>query len=459
MDILLKGGTVVSPEGSKNVDVRIKGDTIDEIGENLKSFGAKIIDVTGKLLFPGFIDTHTHFDLDAGDFFTADNFQTGTKAAIAGGTTTILDFTTQNKAETLKEALQNWHEKAEGHSSCDYGFHMSITDWNEASKKELKDMTKAGVTSYKLYMAYDNLKVNDKEIYEILKAVKAEGGIVGVHCENGDLVNELIKEQKTLGHFTPKAHPLSRPDDVEAEAIYRYLTIAKLADVAVNIVHLSTRKGYEIIKKAREEGQKVFIESCPQYFLMDDSKYDLPNFESAKFVLSPPLRKKEDEDCLWNALSGNKIDTIGTDHCSFNFIGQKERGRDDFSKIPNGIPGVEHRPVLMYTFGVVNKQITKEQMCAILSTNAAKLFGMYPQKGIITEGSNADIVVWDTDYRGVITAKEQTQNVDYTPYEGVSVQGRAEYVLLRGNLVVENGKVVKEQEGSYVYRGKSEDTF
>lgn len=459
MDILLKGGTVVSPLGSKNVDVRIKGETIVEIGENLNPFEAKIINVTGKLLFPGFIDTHTHFDLDAGDFFTADDFHTGTKAAIAGGTTTILDFTTQNKAESLKEALKNWHEKAEGNSSCDYSFHMSITDWNENSKKEIKDMTQAGVTSYKLYMAYDNLKVKDKEIYEILKAVKEEGGIVGVHCENGDLVNELIKEQKALGHFTPKAHPLSRPDDVEAEAIYRYLTIAKLADAAVNIVHLSTRKGYEVIKKAREEGQKVFVESCPQYFLMDDSKYDLPDFESAKYVLSPPLRKKEDEDCLWKALSENMIDTIGTDHCSFNFIGQKERGRDDFSKIPNGIPGVEHRPVLMYTFGVVDKQITKEQMCAILSTNAAKLFGMYPQKGIIAEGSNADIVVWDTDYRGVITAKEQAQNVDYTPYEGVSVQGRAEYVLLRGNLVVEKGKVVKEQEGSYVYRGKSEDTF
>lgn len=454
MNVLLKGGTVVSPNGSKKEDIRIKGDTITEIGDNLTSFGEKVIDVTGKLLFPGFIDTHTHFDLDAGDFFTADNFQTGTKAAIAGGTTTILDFATQNKSETLKETLHSWYKKAEGHSSCDYGFHMSITDWNEDTKSEISDMTKAGVTSYKLYMAYDNLRVRDSEIYEILKAVKEEGGIVGVHCENGDLVNELIKEQKEQGHFTPKAHPLSRPDDVEAEAVNRYLTIARLADVPVNIVHLSTKKGYEIINKARSEGQKVFIESCPQYFLMDESKYALPGFDSAKYVLSPPLRKQEDMDCLWSALRENQIDTIGTDHCSFNFKGQKERGNNDFSKIPNGIPGVEHRPILMYTYGVAKNRITKEQMCAVLSTNAAKLFGMYPLKGLIAEGSYADIVVWNTEYRGVITAEEQIQQVDYTPYEGIEVQGRADYVLLRGNLVVENGNVIKENMGRYVFRSK-----
>lgn len=459
MNILLKGGTVVAHQGSKNVDVRIKEDTIAEMGENLEPKDSQVIDVTGKLLFPGFIDTHTHFELDAGDFFTADDFNTGTKAAIAGGTTTILDFTTQNKGETLKEALENWHKKADDCSSCDYSFHMSITDWNDDSKKELKDMTKAGITSYKLYMAYDNLKVSDREIYEILKAVKEEGGIVGVHCENGELVDKLIEGQKALGHFAPKHHPLTRPDDVEAEAIYRYLTIAKLADAPVNIVHISTKKGYEIVKKAREEGQKVYIESCPQYLLMDDTKYDLPGFESAKYVLSPPLRKKVDVSSLWSALKEDKIDTIGTDHCSFNFKGQKERGREDFSKIPNGIPGVEHRPALMYTYGVAAHKITQEQMCAVLSTNPAKLFGMYPSKGAIQVGSDADIVVWDPEQQGVITAKDQVQNVDYTPYEGVKVQGLAKYVLLRGNLVAEDHKVLKENSGRFVFRGQSQDTF
>lgn len=457
--MLLKGGTVVSPENSKIADVRIHESIITEVGEDLKSNGEEVLDVSGKLLFPGFIDTHTHFDLDAGDFFTADDFRTGSKAAIAGGTTTVLDFSTQNKRESLKEALMTWHKKAEGRSSCDYGFHMSIIDWNEETKKELKDMTDAGVISYKLYMAYDNLKVNSGEIYEILKAVKEENGIVGVHCENGDLVNELIKEQKLMGHLTPKAHPLSRPDVVEAEAVSQLLAIAKLADTPVNIVHLSTRKGYSIIKQAREQGQKVYVESCPQYFLFDDAKYDLPNFESAKFVLSPPLRKKEDIECLWDALGSNQIDTIGTDHCSFNFNGQKERGRNDFSRIPNGIPGVEHRPVLMYTYGVVNNKITTQQMCAALSTNAALIFGMYPKKGVIQVGSDADIVVWDPNYQGVITAKDQIQNVDYTPYEGLKVQGKAEYVFLRGDLVVEKGSIINENTGKYVFRGKSQNKY
>lgn len=459
MDILLKGGTVVSPEGSKRLDVRIQGSSINEIGESLSPNGAKVIDVEGKLLFPGFIDTHTHFDLDAGDFFTADDFASGTKAAIAGGTTTILDFATQNKMETLKEALKHWHEKAEGRTSCDYGFHMSISDWNETTKKELEDMTKAGVTSYKIYMAYDNLKVHAGIIYEILKAVKKEGGIIGVHCENGDLVNALIKEQKELGNLSPKGHPLSRPDEVEAEAVYQLLTTARLANTPVNIVHLSTKKGFEVVKQARAKGQKVYVETCPQYLLMDDSKYELEGFESAKYVLSPPLRKIEDIECLWKALGEKQIDTIGTDHCSFHFKGQKERGLHDFSKIPNGIPGVEHRPVLMYTYGVKKNRITKEQLCAALSTNPAKLFGMYPQKGSIAVGSDADIVVWDGSYHSVITAKEQLQKADYTPYEGLPVQGRAEHVFLRGNLVVENGNVILEMSGSYVHRGASQDTY
>lgn len=457
--MLLKGGIVVSPAGSKQADVRIEGNTISEIGENLSPGRDQVMDVTGKFLFPGFIDTHTHFDLDAGDFLTADSFFSGTKAAVAGGTTTILDFTTQNKGKTLKKALQNWHDLADERSSCDYGFHMSITDWNKSVENEIKDMTDAGVTSYKLYMAYDNLKVSDGEIYEILKAVDKEGGIIGVHCENGELVNELIKEQKRKGNFSVKAHPLSRPDYVEAEAVYRYLTIAKAAGVPVNIVHLSTKMAYDLVKQAREKGQKVYVESCPQYLLMDESKYNLLDFESAKYVLSPPLRKQTDLECLWKALEENGIDTIGTDHCSFHFAGQKERGRNDFSRIPNGIPGVEHRPVLMYTYGVTKNKITKEQLCATLSTNAAKLFGMYPRKGAILEGSHADIVVWDPTYQGIITAKEQIQSVDYTPYEGVKITGRSELVFLRGELVAKNGKVIKENTGKYVFRKKSQDIF
>ncbi len=326
MDIILKGGEIVSPQGSYRGDVEIKDGKISRIGEDLTSPTARTIDVSGKLLFPGFIDTHTHFKLDAGDFFTADDFYTGTKAAIAGGTTTILDFATQNKGETLCEALENWHKKAEDQCSCDYSFHMSISQWTPEIREELKTMTAQGITSYKLYMAYDNLKVRDDEILDILKAIKEQGGIVGVHCENGDLINELIYEEKAKGNLSPKAHPVSRPDEIEAEAVNRLLTIARLAEAPVNIVHLSSDLGYKVIERARLEGQKVYVETCPQYLILDDSKYLLEGFESAKYVLSPPLRKEKDIVSLWQALIEDKIETIGTDHCSFNFKGQKERG-------------------------------------------------------------------------------------------------------------------------------------
>lgn len=457
MDLLIKGGIVVTAEQSARMDIRIHGETIAELGEDLPVQGEKVIDAAGKLIFPGFIDTHTHFDLDAGDFFTADDFESGSKAAVAGGTTVVLDFATQNRGETLGEALQAWHERAQNKSSCHYGFHMSISDWNERTKEELKEMTGAGITSYKLYMAYDSLKVHSGLMYEILKAVKEEGGIIGVHCEDGDLVNTLIREQKALGNLSPKGHPLSRPDEVEADAVHQLLTIARLAKVPVNIVHLSSQKSYEMVEAARAAGQKVYVETCPQYLLMEDSKYDLEGFESAKYVLSPPLRKKEDMECLWKAWRENRIDTIGTDHCSFHFHGQKERGRNDFSRIPNGIPGVEHRPVLLYTYGVTENRITQEQLCAALSTNPAKLFGMYPKKGAIQVGSDADLVVWDPEYRGVITAAEQLQRCDYTPYEGLLVKGRADQVLLMGQVVAEQGRVVLEKTGRYVHRGPRQD--
>lgn len=456
MRILLKGGTVVSPKGSQQADILVEEDKIAKIGSDLTAEDARVIDVTGKLLFPGFIDTHTHFDLDNGVFMTADNFETGTMAAVAGGTTVVLDFATQNKGETLHEALENWHKKADEVSSCDYGFHMAITDWNSSVKEELSYMTQQGITSYKLYMAYDNLKVGDREIFEVLEAVKEEQGIIGMHCENGDLVNQLIAREKEAGHFGPEAHPKTRPEEVEAEAIYRYMTIAKMANAPVNVVHLSTKRGLELIKEARKEGQKVYIETCPQYLLMDESKYVLPNFEGGKYVMSPPLRKKEDNEALWQALGEDVADTVGTDHCSFQFKGQKDYGRDDFTKIPNGAPGVEHRPALMYHFGVGQGRITKEQMCRLLAENPARLFGMYPQKGALLAGSDADIVVWDPEAQWTITAKDQIQKVDYTPYEGVNVTGRPEMVFLRGKEAAHNGRIVEKHLGAYVHRNACE---
>ncbi|MDF2610576.1 MAG: hypothetical protein K0R92_2050 [Lachnospiraceae bacterium] len=455
MDLILKGGMIVTSKESFVADIRVLGEKISEIGRNLDETGAFIIDISGNYVFPGFIDSHTHFDLDTGTTKTADDFITGTKAAIAGGTTTILDFATQNKGETLSEALNQWHKKARGVSSCDYGFHMAITDWNNAVSEEMDKMKEEGITSYKLYMAYESLRVTDGEIYQVLKRMNEIGGLIGIHCENGDMVKERTRELKAGGKLTPAAHPLSRPPIVEAEAVNRYISLAYLTKTPVNIVHLSTKEGYYEARKGRARGQKIYIETCPQYLLLDDSCYEKADFEGAKYVFSPPARKQEDIDCLWKALSEDNIDTIGTDHCSFNFKGQKELGRQDFSMIPNGIPGVEHRAALLYTYGVLKNRITVEQMCKLLSENTSKLFGLYPRKGCLQVGSDADIVVWNPNYEGTILAAHQMQNVDYTPYEGMPVKGRAERVFLRGNEVVYQGRVIKEKTGMYLPRTES----
>lgn len=454
--ILIKNGSLVSGQKSFISDILIEGKKIIQVEKEINDPKAEIIDATGLFVFPGFIDPHTHLDLDTGTMKTADDFKTGTRAAIAGGTTCILDFATQNKGESLTEALENWHQMANGMSSCDYGFHMAITDWNPDVQKEIPKMANSGVTSFKLYMAYDALRVSDRAIFETLEAVSKIGGLVGMHCENGDLVDALISEEKRKGHFSPKSHPVSRPDYVEAEAINRFLYIAKAANAPVYIVHLSTRLGLEECLRGRERGQDVIIETCPQYLLLDDSVYDKPDFEGAKYVFAPPPRKATDEIALWKAISENNINTLGSDHCSFNFHGQKDVGKEDFSLIPNGIPGVEHRPILAYTYGVCKNRMTIEQMVAILSENPAKIFGMYPQKGALLPQSDADIVLWNPKIEGRITAKNQYHNNDYTPYEGTKTLGRPELVLLSGEIVVEKGRVVTENKGSYVFRKESE---
>ena len=453
MSIIIKNGTIVTPVKSYISDIKIEEEIIVDIGENLVDDRAQIIDAAGCYVFPGFIDSHTHFDLDTGYTRTADNFKTGTVAAIVGGTTTILDYATQNKGETLSDALLNWHNLAKDVSSCDYGFHMAITEWNDKIKDELKIMCEQGITSFKAYMAYDNLRLNDGEIYEILKYLKKYNGLLCVHCENGDLVNTMIKEQLKSGNVAPSAHPLSRPNIVEAEAVSRFIDIANLAGAPIYIVHLSTKEALEVVLKARKRGQRIYVETCPQYLLLEDSLYLLKDFESAKYVLSPPLRKNDDLERLWEAMLSEDIDTIGTDHCSFNFKGQKDHGINDFSKIPNGIPGVEHRPALMYTYGVDKGRITKEQMCGMLSENIAKIFGMYPTKGALQVGSDADIVIWDTKVHGVISKDNQTQNVDYTPFEGFKTIGCAKHVFLRGTHVARNGNIIKNNFGKYIKRG------
>ncbi len=451
MKTLLKGGTVVSGSGLIQADVLMEEGKIQAVEAGIQAEEAEVIDVTGKLLFPGFIDAHTHFDLHVAGTVTADNFETGTKAALSGGTTMIIDFATQYQGETLEKALENWHKKSDGNASCDYGFHLAISDWNPSVSKELEEIVAGGVTSFKLYMTYDEMYLNDKKIYQVLKRLKEVGGIAGIHCENMGLIEALVEEEKAKGNLSVSSHKKTRPAAVEAEAIGRLLKIAGLADAPVIIVHLSSGEGYQEVKYARERGQEIYLETCPQYLLLDESVYDLPGFEGSKYVISPTIKKEKDSIRLWNALLKNHIQTIATDHCSFT-TSQKAAGKEDFTKIPNGMPGVESRPVLIYSFGVLEHNLKLEQMCRLLSENPAKLYGVYPQKGAIAPGSDGDIVVWDPDVQWTMSVENQVANVDYCPFEGTSVKGKAELVFLNGRLAAKDGQVVLEKTGSYVPR-------
>ena len=453
---LLKGGTVVSGSGSVPADVLIEGEKIAAVGTGeeigrLADGDTEILDVTGCLLFPGFIDAHTHFDLHVAGTVTADDFETGTRAAVRGGTTTIVDFGTQYPGETLAAGLKNWHEKADGKCSCDYGFHMSITDWNPSVSREIDDMMEAGVSSVPLYLTYAT-QVDDEPIFAILRRLKEAGGITGVHCENSGMIAALQAEAKAAGRMGVSSHPATRPAAAEAEAIGRLLRLAEVVDIPVVVVHLTCREGYDVIMEARRRGQKVYAETCPQYLLMDDSLYRLPGMEGAKYVCAPPLRGKADQECLWRALAAGDIQTVSTDHCSFT-TEQKLLGKDDFTKIPGGMPGVETRGVLLYTCGVDQGRISLEKMCQVLSENPARLYGMFPEKGLIAPGSDADIAVLRTGVEDVITAGGQLQNVDYAPFEGMKVTARVEQVFLRGTQVVKDGQVAVERAGKFVRRG------
>lgn len=435
----------------RKADIAIHNNKISEISENISPKDEdEVYDASGCFVFPGFIDGHTHFDMDTGTAHTADDFVSGTKAAVIGGTTTIVDFATQEKGQSLKEAYDIWMKKAKDKSSCNYRFHMAITDWNDRVKEEISKMPELGVTSFKMYMAYDNLISNDAEILACLQKIKEIDGVLGVHCENGTLINELTKEKIAAGETSPSAHPASRPDYVEAEAINRLAYISTLAGHPVNIVHLSSFAGLNEIRNARKRNQTITVETCPQYLLLDDHYYDLNHFEGAKYVISPPLRKVEDNKALIQAIVDREIDTIATDHCSFNFKKDKELGKEDFRKIPNGAPGVEHRPQLIYTYLVEEGYIDVMRMCELMATNPAKRYGMYPDKGILEVGSDADIVIFSPDYEGVITWSKQIQNVDYTPYEGFKIKGQAKTVFVNGECVVQDGTIVKENQGTYV---------
>ena len=456
MQTLLKGGTVVSGTGMHRADVRIDGEKIVQVGRKLDGGEAQVIDVTGCLLFPGFIDAHTHFDLDVAGTTTADDFYTGSRAALRGGTTTVIDFACPNKGESLHYGLDLWHRKADGRTFCDYGFHMTIDDWNESIRAELPDMFAAGISSFKMYLTYPAMMIGDRDIYWALKELRGLGGIAGFHCENAGVIDGMIAERKAAGQLSPASHPLTRPAGLEAEAVSRLLRIAQAADCPVVIVHLTNQEALKEVEHARRRGQKVYVETCPQYLLLDEHVYFDPDYSSAaRYVCAPPLRAKEEQDRLWKALRRGEIQTISTDHCSFT-LAQKDMGREDFTKIPGGLPGVETRGELIYSYGVAKRRISAARMCRCLSENPARLYGLFPRKGILRPGSDADIVVYDPTLSHVIRAEDCVANVDYNPYEGFATVGGIRQVWLRGQLSVSEGKVLAETPaGRYMARGKN----
>lgn len=457
MAIVLRGGTVVSAGGEYRSDVRIDGGIVVSLGLDITGPGDEVADVSGCYVLPGGVDAHTHFDLPLGDGTrTADSFATGTRAAVAGGTTTIIDYATQFKGETLADGLANWLALADGSCSCDYAFHMAITEWNDSVRAELPDLTRAGVTSFKMYMAYKgSLQLEDGAIYQALRELKKLGGLLCVHCENGDLIAERVNELQTAGLTGPEYHPCSRPQEAETEAVDRLIMMARLADAPVYVVHVSASPSMDRVVLAKMEGARVYAETCPQYLFLDGGRYAEGGFEAAKYVCAPPLREKINQEGLWAALRNGLADVVATDHCSFNFAGQKDRGCGCFADIPNGLPGVEHRLPLMYGC-VAEGRMSLSRMAALCSTNPAVIFGMYPKKGVVAPGSDADLVILDPRGETVITAAAQRQNVDYTPYEGFCPRGAIRSVYLRGALLYADGAfLTDEPTGRRILRGAS----
>jgi dihydropyrimidinase len=450
--LVLEGGKVVCADAVFRADIRIENGVIESVGLDITQEGDETSDISGMYALPGGIDAHTHFDLPLSPSFrTADNFTTGTKAAIAGGTTCVIDYATQFKGDTLKQGLDNWHGLADGKCFCDYAFHLAITDWNEEVARELSEIVARGVTSFKMYMAYKgSLQVDDGILYSALRKLKDAGALLCVHCENGDIIAARTDELIAAGHVGAEYHPLSRPEEVEAEAAHRLLVAAAFVGAPVYIVHVSAGVTMQKIIDARLSGTRVYTETCPQYLYLDDELYK--KHDAAKYVCSPPLRNKKNNNDLWSALSQDLMDVVATDHCSFNLTKKNELSAGGFHKIPNGMPGVESRMLLLYK-GVTDGRITLPQMVRIASARPAQIFGMYPRKGVIAQGADADIVLLDPHRKSVITAQKQYQNVDYTPFEGIEVPGSIESVYLRGEKIFQNGHFLAETpSGEYIPR-------
>ena len=455
MGVLIKNGTIVTAIDQYVGDVRCDDGKIVGIGENIdKKSGDQVIDASGQYVFPGGLDPHVHMELPFMGTVSADDFETGTAAGVAGGTTSIIDFVIPGRNDNYPKTLAWWHEKAQK-SVADYAFHQAITWWGTDTAAYMRDcVTKLGMTSFKTFMAYRGaIGVDDVELIEVFRTAKQIGGLVTVHAEHGDMVVELQNKLFNEGLVEPKYHALSRPAPVEAEATNRAIMLARMTREPVYIVHVTAQQSVEAIARARELGQTVYGETCPQYLLLDDSVYEKPNFEGAAYVMSPPIRPIGHQKPLWSALKAGILQTVATDHCPFNQVGQKDAGKSGFRKIPNGAAGIENRLALLYTYGVLEGWLDLHQFVDLTSTRAAKIFGMYPRKGSITIGADADLVVWDPDATGKISAKTHHHKCDRSIFEGFATKGAPSYVVCNGRVQFEKGNLkVERGAGRYIKR-------
>jgi len=454
-DTVVRNGTVVTATDTFPSDVGIAGGKITAIGQALPIENAtKTMDAAGMLVMPGGIDAHTHLDMPFGGTTSADDFESGTIAAAFGGTTTLIDFAIQQKGQSLRQAFETWMKKADRKAAIDYAFHCIITDLGSSQLEEMGALIREGVSSFKLFMAYPGvLMVDDATIFRAMSQASKHGGLICMHAENGGVIDVIVQKALAEGKRSPKYHALTRPTTAEGEATARAIALAEMAGSPVYIVHLSCNDALEKVREARDRGVPAYAETCPQYLYLSLDKMDAPGFEGAKYVFTPPLREKWHQEKLWQGLAQDTLQVVSTDHCPFCMKEQKELGKDDFTKIPNGGPGIEHRLSLIYSGGVHGGRFSPNRFVQLVATAPAKLFGLYPRKGTIAVGSDADLVVFDTNAEQVISASTHHMKVDYSMFEGIRVKGLPKSVLSRGRTIIENGKFVgKAGSGEFIRR-------
>lgn len=455
MSVLIKNGRVITASEDYLADIYVEGEHISCIGKNLSMKADDVIDAGGKLIFPGGVDPHVHLDMPFMGTFSSDNYATGTLAALHGGTTTVIDFVLQTQGKSLRQALAAWQGRSNGNCFSDYSFHMAVTDFNEESKKEIRGMVEEeGITSFKTFMAYKGaLMIDDRQMVGLMQEVKSAGGMVTVHATNGDMIDFLIAKHRAEGKLSPLYHYLSQPEITESEASARFADMIFQTGCPGYIVHMTCEGAVSAVRRAGFRNQKVFGETCIQYLLLDASLYE-KDFDGAKWVMSPPLREKKDQAALWSAIDQGTVQVVATDHCPFKWE-QKKMGEKDFSKIPNGHPAIEHRMELLFSEGVNKGKMSLNKYVEVTSTNAAKIFGMFPRKGSIGIGSDADIIIFDPEEKHVLSAKSHHMNVDYSAYEGWEVKGKVKTTILRGKIAVDKEMVkINKGYGQFVKRNK-----